>query len=77
LGKAYLHVFILGKIFSRTSRPISAKLGTNHPWVKEIQIVKIKGDVLLKREVITKMQKFHEVNEIFLPLRTTEQSNSD
>jgi hypothetical protein len=24
------------KIFSRTSRPISIKLGTNHPWVKEI-----------------------------------------
>jgi hypothetical protein len=24
------------KIFSRTSRLISIKLGTNHPWVKEI-----------------------------------------
>jgi hypothetical protein len=29
-------MFILKKIFSRTSRPISIKLGTNHPWVKEI-----------------------------------------
>jgi hypothetical protein len=31
-------VFILKKIFfSRTSRPISIKLGINHPWVKGIQ----------------------------------------
>jgi hypothetical protein len=29
-------MFILKKIFSRTSRPISIKLGTNHLWVKEI-----------------------------------------
>jgi hypothetical protein len=30
-------MFILKKkIFSITSRPISIKLGTNHPWVKEI-----------------------------------------
>jgi hypothetical protein len=29
-------MFILKKIFSRTSRPISIKLGTNHPSVKEI-----------------------------------------
>jgi hypothetical protein len=28
-------MFILKKI-SRTSRPISIKLGTNHPWGKEI-----------------------------------------
>jgi hypothetical protein len=30
-------VFILKKIvFSRTSKPISIKLGTNYPWVKGI-----------------------------------------
>jgi hypothetical protein len=29
-------MFILEKFFSRTSRPISMKLGTNHPWVKGI-----------------------------------------
>jgi hypothetical protein len=30
-------MFILKKIFfSRTSRPISMKLGTNHAWVKGI-----------------------------------------
>jgi hypothetical protein len=32
-------VFILRKIFfSRTSKPISIKLGTNHPWVMGILI---------------------------------------
>jgi hypothetical protein len=40
MGKPYLHLFTMyiGKkiFFSRTSRPISIKLGTNHPWVKEI-----------------------------------------
>ena len=31
------------KIFSRTSRPISIKLGKNHPWVKGIQVCSNKG----------------------------------
>ena len=26
------------KIFSRTTEPISTKLGTKHPWVKGIQV---------------------------------------
>jgi hypothetical protein len=43
--------------FSRTSRPISIKLGINHPWVQEFYIVQIKGQVLFKGEIITKMQK--------------------
>jgi hypothetical protein len=34
--EAHIYMFILKKIFSRTSRPISIKLGTYHPWVKEI-----------------------------------------
>jgi hypothetical protein len=36
--KSYLHTcrFILKKIFSRTSGPISTKLGINYPWVKGI-----------------------------------------
>jgi hypothetical protein len=29
-------VFILKKIFSRTSKPISIKLGVYQPWVKGI-----------------------------------------
>jgi hypothetical protein len=43
-GKPYLHVFILKKIFlSKTSRPISIKLGLNHPWVKGILDYSNKG----------------------------------
>jgi hypothetical protein len=37
--------------------PISIKLGTNYPWVMGILIVQIKGQVLFKGEIITKMQK--------------------
>jgi hypothetical protein len=31
------------KIFSRTSRPNSIKLGTHYPWVKGIQVCANKG----------------------------------
>jgi hypothetical protein len=50
-------VFKLKKIFSRTSRPISIKLGLNHAWLKGILIVQIKGQVLFKGEIITKIQR--------------------
>jgi hypothetical protein len=36
-------VYIEKKIFSRTRRPISAKLSTNHPWVKGILNCSNKG----------------------------------
>jgi hypothetical protein len=36
-------MFILKKIFSRTSRPISFKLGINHSWVKGILNCSNKG----------------------------------
>jgi hypothetical protein len=37
-------MFILKKIFfSKTSRPISIKLGMNHPWVKGILNCSNKG----------------------------------
>jgi hypothetical protein len=45
-------VFILGKkIFSsRTSRPISILLGTNHPWVNwDSELFKLKGPVPFQR----------------------------
>jgi hypothetical protein len=46
-----MHWIFLKKIFfSRTSRPNSIKLATNYPWVKGI-----KGQVLFKGEIITKM----------------------
>jgi hypothetical protein len=37
------------KIFSRTSRPNSIKLGTNYPWVKRIQVCSNKGPGPLQR----------------------------
>jgi hypothetical protein len=43
-------MFILKKIFfSRTSWPISIKLGISHPWVKEILNCSNKGPGLLQR----------------------------
>jgi hypothetical protein len=57
-GKSYLHVFILKQIFSRTSRPISIKLYTYHLLGKgrgDSKIDQIKGQVLFKGEIITKM----------------------
>jgi hypothetical protein len=42
-------VFILKKIFSRTSMPISIKLGINHPWVMGILNCSNKGPGPLQR----------------------------
>jgi hypothetical protein len=36
---------------TRTSRPVSVKLGTKHPWVKGIQSCSIKGQVLFKGKI--------------------------
>jgi hypothetical protein len=40
---------ILNNPFSRTRRPISIKLGTNYPWVKEIKSCPNKGTNPLQR----------------------------
>jgi hypothetical protein len=54
-------VLILGKkslkIFSRSRKLIAIKLDTNHPSMKGIQVRSNKGHVLIKRELITEMQK--------------------
>jgi hypothetical protein len=42
-------MFILKKIFSRTSMPISIKIGINHPWVKGILNRSDKGSGPLQR----------------------------
>ena len=42
------------KIFSRTTEPISTKLGTKHPWVKGIQVYSNEGPALFQGEIITK-----------------------
>jgi hypothetical protein len=50
IGKPYSFVFVFKKkIFSRTSRPISIKLGTNHSWVKGILYCSNKGPGPLQR----------------------------
>jgi hypothetical protein len=43
------------KIFSRTSRPKSIKLGTNYPLVKRNQVCSNKGSGPLQRGIITEM----------------------
>ena len=50
IGKTiFTYVYIEKKIFSRTSRPISIKLGISHPWVKEILNCSNKGPGPLQR----------------------------
>jgi hypothetical protein len=45
------------KIFSRTRRPISIEIDTNHPWVKGIQNCTKKGQVHFKGKIITKITR--------------------
>jgi hypothetical protein len=42
-------MFILKKIFSRTSRPISFKVGTKHPWLKRMRNCSNEGPGSLQR----------------------------
>jgi hypothetical protein len=43
------------KIFvSRTTGPILSRFGTNHPWVKRIQVCSKRGIASLQGEIITK-----------------------
>jgi hypothetical protein len=55
-------MFILKKIFSITSRPISIKLGTNHPKVKEILDYTNKGQGPLQRGDNNKNAKIWRVH---------------
>ena len=45
------HIFIF---FSRTTRPISTKLGTTYYWVKGIEVCSNEGPALFLEEIITK-----------------------
>jgi hypothetical protein len=36
--------FYILDFFSRTTGPILTRLGTNHPWGREIKFVQMKGD---------------------------------
>jgi hypothetical protein len=57
--------------FSRTSRPISIKLGTNHPWVKGIVNYSNKGPGPLQRRDNHKNAKMGWVH-LKIISRTTE-----
>jgi hypothetical protein len=48
-GKTIFTYVYIEKIFSRTSRPISIKLGTNHPYVTGILNCSNKGPGPLQR----------------------------
>jgi hypothetical protein len=66
-------VFILKKKISssRTSTPISIKLGTNHPWVKGILNGTNERPVLLQRGDNHKNAKIWQGHQIF-SLRNSE-----
>ena len=58
-----VHIFI----FSRTTGPISAKLGTKHPLVKEIQVCSNEGPYPFPRGYDNKIGKFSDkIHKIFL-----------
>jgi hypothetical protein len=64
-------VFTLKTIFSsRTSRPISIKFGTNHPWVKRIKDCSKDGPGSFPRGDIQRNAKKWDHLKIFS--RTTE-----
>jgi hypothetical protein len=45
--------------FSRTTRPILTRLGTNHPWVKGIQVFSKEGDSTSPRGDNSERVKIH------------------
>jgi hypothetical protein len=59
IGKNIYMCLYWGKkfVFYRTSRPISIKVGTNHPWLKGILNSSNKGPGHLQRGDSKKMQK--------------------
>jgi hypothetical protein len=67
-------MFILKKnFFSRSSRPISIKGGTNHPWVKEILDYTNKWPIPLQSGDNHKNAKIWQGHWKSFSLRTTEQ----
>jgi hypothetical protein len=48
------------KIFSRTTRPILTRLGTNNPWRDRIQVFLKEGDSPLQGEIIAREKKYTE-----------------
>jgi hypothetical protein len=53
VGKTIFTYVYIEKIFSRTSKTITIKLGINHPWVQGILNCSNKGPGPLQGEIIT------------------------
>ena len=72
LKLVFLIIFCPLKIFfSRTAGPISNKLGTKHPWVKEIQVCSNEGSHPFPREDNYEIAKMHWQNLKIFFSRTT------
>ena len=69
---AKIHLGNLKNVFSRTTEPISTKLGTKHPWVKGIQVCSPKGPRLLPSGDNKEEPKLHWQNLKIFFSRTTE-----
>ena len=66
IAKIYWRIWKI--FFSRTTVPISIKLSTNHPWMKEIQIFEMKNPSFFQGEMITKLWKnIDEFEKSFSP----------
>jgi hypothetical protein len=63
--ESHIYMFIFLKIFSRTSRPISINLGTNHPWVKEILDCTNKGPCPFQRGDNHKNENGEVIEKVF------------
>ena len=59
---AKIHWKILKIFFSRTTRPISTKLGTNDLWVKGIQVCSYEGSRLFPKGDNYQIAKIHWLN---------------
>ena len=70
-GIAKIHWYNLKILFSRTSGPISTKLGTKHPWVKGIYVGANEGPCPFPRADYYKIAKMQwRILKIFFSLTT-------
>jgi hypothetical protein len=65
-------MFMKKIFFSRNSRPISIKLGTNHPWISGFLNCSNEGPGPLQRKDNHKIAKIWRGHWKYFSLRTTE-----
>ena len=51
----------LTELFSRTTEPISTKLGTKHPWVKRIQVCSNEEPLILMKIAFSSLNHRYEI----------------